>query len=380
MPKPVSFAYSGNGFCPEARDRLEALGFLYARRGMQPEFPYGKINVGPPYDASKHDRLLIPTTGDAYPDWTFEHFERVVSQAAPGKVVVLQFHGVPDVVHPWVHTPPEAFERYMRHLKDKGYRVIALRDLAPVAKFVAGDPMRKVRYPEVKGALPLPLSEAKPLPVVTGREGRIAPYPGRLHPRIGFLEGAVNPLRGTKAMAFLPWDPESYVVIDVPEAIFAGKQLRFLAHTHIPTHWDERNVIVEDRDWERTAAGGLRSRWVLPDKLKIGATVEPASDGSIAMELSLRNGTPEALRELRSQVCVMFKFARGFAEQSNGNKTFEKSRAIARAGERAVITEWENCGRTWGNALCPCMHSDPSLPDCAPGAEVKVRGRLWFEG
>ena len=43
---------------------------------------------------------------------------------------MLQFHGVPDRAHPWVHTPPEQFEAYMKHLAQNGYRVIALRDLA----------------------------------------------------------------------------------------------------------------------------------------------------------------------------------------------------------------------------------------------------------
>ena len=36
-------------------------------------------------------------------------------------------------------------------------------------------------------------------------------------PRIGFLEGAIAPLRGTKASVFLPWDPKSYVVVEPTE-------------------------------------------------------------------------------------------------------------------------------------------------------------------
>ena len=43
---------------------------------------------------------------------------------------MLQFHGAPDVEHPWVNTPRERFEEYMRYLHDEGYRVVALRDLA----------------------------------------------------------------------------------------------------------------------------------------------------------------------------------------------------------------------------------------------------------
>ena len=47
----------------------------------------------------------------------------------------------------------------------------------------------------------------------------VLPYPGERHPRIGFLDGAVDPQRETKFSVFVPWDPASYVVIDLPEAI-----------------------------------------------------------------------------------------------------------------------------------------------------------------
>jgi peptidoglycan-N-acetylglucosamine deacetylase len=43
---------------------------------------------------------------------------------------VLQFHGVPDREHPWVSTEPEQFEKYLSYLKDNGYTVMALRDVA----------------------------------------------------------------------------------------------------------------------------------------------------------------------------------------------------------------------------------------------------------
>ena len=34
--------------------------------------------------------------------------------------------------------------------------------------------------------------------------------------------------------------------------------------------------------------------------------------------------------------------------------------------------------RAWGNALCPCLHSDPVLPDCPPGQTVRVQGVVRF--
>jgi len=109
VPKPVSFAYTGNTFGEEAFQVLERLGYKFARRGMSPEVGYGKIEVASAYDPAGHHHLLIPTTGDAYPKWTLDHFKDVVAEAKSGKIAVLQFHGVPDIVHPWVHTDVDFF-------------------------------------------------------------------------------------------------------------------------------------------------------------------------------------------------------------------------------------------------------------------------------
>jgi hypothetical protein len=77
---------------------------------------------------------------------------------------------------------------------------------------------------------------------------------------------------------------------------------------------------------------------------------------------------------------VLLKGAPSFDAQTNENKIFGATAAgvRSRAESRWILTEWDRCGRTWGNALCPCLHSDPVLPDCAPGQTVRVAGRLWF--
>src|SRR5207249_6265207 len=64
----------------------------------------------------------------------------------------LQFNGVPDTAHPWVHTPPENFRGYMAYLKQHDFHVLAMRDLE---RFVdranpPDDPMLKTRYPQPK--------------------------------------------------------------------------------------------------------------------------------------------------------------------------------------------------------------------------------------
>ena len=130
VPDPVTFAYPGNKFGPEAFKILQEGGYLFARRGMQPEMEYGKIQMGPLYDPQKHHPLLVPTTADAYPEWDVDYFKSVVDKWEPGKFVVLQFHGVPDIAHPWVHSDPEKFKEFMQYLKEGAFKVISLKEVA----------------------------------------------------------------------------------------------------------------------------------------------------------------------------------------------------------------------------------------------------------
>jgi peptidoglycan/xylan/chitin deacetylase (PgdA/CDA1 family) len=129
IPRPVSFGYPGNAIVPGALPLLKELGFHFARRGGAPEYPY-EWGRGSAYEPGIDHPLLIPSAGDARPDWTLDDFKRAADQASGGRIAVLQFHGVPDREHPWVHTRPERFEEFMRYLNTNQFKVIALRDLA----------------------------------------------------------------------------------------------------------------------------------------------------------------------------------------------------------------------------------------------------------
>jgi peptidoglycan/xylan/chitin deacetylase (PgdA/CDA1 family) len=429
VPKPTSFAYSGNSFGPDAVEQLKALGYTLARRGMQPEIPYGKIEAGPLYDPNLHHPLLIPTSGDSYPGWTLKHFQKIVEQARPGKIVVLQFHGVPDPSHPWVDTPPALFREEMSYLKRQGFRVIALKDLAQyLPKTPPQDRLLAFRQSSQQAqrlSLPVEIEatrndliywlknmlqdhgysleeaaatsglsvaeverEAKKLgllgsppslsPKAMSSAIRVLPYPGGRHPRIGFLEGAILPQRGTKASVFLPWESSGYAVVDVPEAIFSNLGLTYLAHTHIPSIWDAQNLWLDNIDWKREANGLSNSR-TLPNQVAYGMRLTPSAD-EVEMELWLKNGSAQALTGLRVQVCVMLKGAPEFNRQTIANKRFVTPVAAVQSdkGNRWILTGWERCGRVWGNTQCPCMHADPVLPDCPAGQTVRVRGKLWF--
>jgi peptidoglycan-N-acetylglucosamine deacetylase len=132
IPRTTSFAWPGNAMTPRAFEVLRAAGIRFARRGGSPAYDY-KEGRGFAYAPGEDHPLLIPSAGDARPDWTMDDFIRAAEQAREGRIAVLQFHGVPDVQHPWVHTPPPMFEQYMKYLHDHGYTVIALRELVKYA-------------------------------------------------------------------------------------------------------------------------------------------------------------------------------------------------------------------------------------------------------
>jgi hypothetical protein len=204
----------------------------------------------------------------------------------------------------------------------------------------------------------------------------ILPYPGGRHPRIGFLEGAVNPHRDTKFSLFLPGG--GYAVVDFPEALWADGELQYLAHTHIPTVWEKKGVLLPRMDWTRDG-DALEARRILPDGLAFYARVSPDADGA-TMLLKLRNDGDRKRTGLRVQVCVLLKAATGFAQQTRDNKKhLPGAVCAARSSEapRWIAVRFERA-KTWDNPPCPCIHSDPSFPDLAPGEEAAVRGRVWL--
>jgi hypothetical protein len=228
------------------------------------------------------------------------------------------------------------------------------------------------------------IDPAQPASLDDGGRLTVLPYPGGRHPRIGFLDGAVRPQRETKVSVFTPWQPQDraradYVVVDVPEAIWSNLGLTYLAHTHVPTLWTKQGIELPPLEWERRDDGSYWLARELPNRIRFTSHVVPRAD-HIEMEMTLTNGTDETLSDLRVQNCVMLKEAAGFNQQTNDNK-----RTVApyiachdESGRRWIITGWKPNHRAWANPPCPCLHSDPRFPDCAPGETQVVRGWLSF--
>jgi len=210
---------------------------------------------------------------------------------------------------------------------------------------------------------------------------RVLPYPGGRHPRRGFLDGALTPQRDTKVSIFPPWPEGGYVVVDVPEAIFSNLGLTYLAHTHIPTIWDDQGVTLEPLEWQQSDDSLAYTRR-LPNGIRFRGEVArmPADDGSIGMQISLTNGTDAPLTQLRVQVCTMLSAAEGFHHQQPLEQRIRGPLIAVKSvdHDRWIITAWEPLHRVWTNPPVPCIHADPIFPDCPPGETVTVRGQLWF--
>ncbi len=433
IPMPVSFAFPGNAIAPGALPILRKHGIHWARRGTEPEYAY-KEGQGIGYQPGLDHPLLIPTAGDARPDWEMADFVRAVERATRGRIAVLQFHGVPDLAHPWVHTPPDKFESYMQALAKGGYHVMAMRDLAKYVDWrvlplnaydvikdrqqaiAAGETRDNTRpatgaalqrwlenmavvhqfsIGEICAATGMSAEQAQAALAAAGLANRpfparqpdqpltILPYPGGRHPRIGFLDGAIRPQRETKFSLFAPWNDGGYVVVDLPEAIWmeqdAQRQLLYLAHTDVPTIWDQKGIRLQPLEWQRPQQHLLEVARHLPNKVSFGARVESKVD-HVRMELWLRNDSDRPLSGLRVQNCVMLKGLPGFTSFTNDNKRFQPPYVACRneAGDRWVLMAWQHCVHAWGNEHVPCLHSDPQFPDCGPGQTQHLRGWLSF--
>lgn len=147
VPKPTTIAWPLHMANFPATADLVADGYVLARGGHNR--PY-RPTVDHPFE--------IPSMwcGD------MDGFVRMVRQAAGGRIVVICYHGVPDMEHPAVSLDPEVFRQQMQYLKDNGYKAIALRDLVEYI-----DPAKALKLPRTVGerkdaGAPVLASEEKP--------------------------------------------------------------------------------------------------------------------------------------------------------------------------------------------------------------------------
>lgn len=315
------------------------------------------------------------------PDWIakpfFDTIGNMITRSLPVLFLILSFlpmTGRSDEISD-ARPPknPEDLTRWLAIMKAHGYTALEMSLATGVLKE------------------DLPSTEEIPSPDFPANRIRTLPYPGGRHPRIGFLDGAVRPQRETKLSVFLPWNPDAYVVADVPEAIWwnrdspetadrQGRELLYLAHTHVPTYWERQGIGLEPLEWKPLPGQqGWEMERRLPNGVTFGTRLIAGTD-HVELEQWIVNGTDSPLTGLNVQNCVMLKGAPEFSSQNNENKVFAEPYAACRdeSGRRWVITAWEPCQRAWGNAACPCLHSDPRFPDCPAGEWRTLKGWLSF--
>lgn len=130
IPRPVTYCYPGGHHCRMAVQALHDAGYLFARRCCSPEHvDHADGAFGRAYDPQEDHPLLIPTAGIGGAAMGLGDLRAAVSTARDGRIAVICLHGVPDD-HPFGSTEPELFERFVEHLAEHEYTVIALRDLA----------------------------------------------------------------------------------------------------------------------------------------------------------------------------------------------------------------------------------------------------------
>ncbi|MEI6233075.1 MAG: autotransporter-associated beta strand repeat-containing protein [Planctomycetota bacterium] len=119
IPKSTTLAWPFYVTNPKFYPLLKSWGYLFARGGHGRTY---RPTVDNPFDA--------PSFAVGGIGMTMDGFISAVQQATAGRVVILTFHGVPDMEHAACGTDPDLFEDMVDYMKENNYHVIAMRDLA----------------------------------------------------------------------------------------------------------------------------------------------------------------------------------------------------------------------------------------------------------
>ena len=172
----------------------------------------GLIANGYTFGRGGHERPYRPTVDNPFDVPSFsvtdglsmENFVKKVQQACQGRVVVLTFHGVPDMEHPPVSLEPATFKVMMQYLKDNNYQCIALRDMA---KYI--DVAKAAKLPntakDAKDAPPVAsIKDDKPYVPGPGQDIREFGFPGLPPAHVSKTGIRVTVPSGTDVTALAP--------------------------------------------------------------------------------------------------------------------------------------------------------------------------------
>ncbi|NCU02799.1 MAG: polysaccharide deacetylase family protein [Chitinophagaceae bacterium] len=118
IPKPISFAYPGNRSDSLSQVVLQEMGYRYARAGGSQY-----------YDPQKDAKLVLPSYTMGSTEKLQERTWTALKNLQPGQILLFTIHGVPDIAHPDYTTSVEVFTQYLDYMKERGFKVVAMRDL-----------------------------------------------------------------------------------------------------------------------------------------------------------------------------------------------------------------------------------------------------------
>lgn len=118
IPKPIALAYPGNRYDTISQRVLKEMGYRFARTGGA---KYYKVN--------EDSKLAIPSytviSSDKYKTRTMKALKDLKGE----EVLVLTFHGVPDILHPDYSTSIDFLKEILQYLKENNIRVMAMKNL-----------------------------------------------------------------------------------------------------------------------------------------------------------------------------------------------------------------------------------------------------------
>lgn len=118
IPKPISFAYPGNRYDALSQGVLKEMGYQFAR-----------IGGAKYYNVNDDSKLAIPSytviSSPKYKERTLNALQNLNG----GDVLVLTFHGTPDVLDPDYSTSIDFLKEILEYIKEKEIKVIAMRNL-----------------------------------------------------------------------------------------------------------------------------------------------------------------------------------------------------------------------------------------------------------
>ncbi len=129
------------------------------------DYTFGRGGHECPYRPTLDNPFDVPsyTMNDGV---TMQAFTKIVRRAVNGKIVVLTYHGVPDMEHGSVSVKAETFKAMMQYLKDNHYQAIAMRDLTGYI-----DPAKAAKLPQKSGEF----KEPDPVALASEDQPYVAP-------------------------------------------------------------------------------------------------------------------------------------------------------------------------------------------------------------